>query len=553
MKKIFILLAFFFFFWIALPSIMIVAANILDRLIFPNTILKQSWMIPGFILFIPGLILMILSVIQFRYFSGEFPVSYYPPDKIIQKGLFSLWRHPIYLFATIVVAGLSLIRLSLAFILIVFPVFLAVVSIYTFNEEKGLLKRFGEDYVKYKNRVSLIVPKLHQWLKIPAFFIFKILFRIKVKGKSNLNINPPFFVVAAHRNYLDPFFVSYSIPWPVKYITTYEMFRSSRNKKIFSMLGSIPRKRFTRDMNSVKMIMKALADGHPVGVFPEGGRSWTGDVRPLKTETLEMFMKFRHIPILPVRLEGNYYSWPRWSPGMLKADLNVRIEEPLILDDSFTIEDLDNELLRRITPDAVSEEKFRCRKKQRAGKLSVVIYRCPGCMVMNSLNENKVDRIVCLKCGLQIRIDDKFDLHLELHGIEKKVRIPELYEIIRIKASDLNLSGESCGKNSGRKAIFSSKVMFFREKDDYLIPVNRGLLSLIQDGIVFSDSSGMKLQISFEDLGAVTIESYNKLQFYQPSKGELYQAIPENDSALKWQDAIVVLMEEKGYRIPVTR
>jgi hypothetical protein len=95
--------------------------------------------------------------------------------------------------------------------------------------------------------------------------------------------------------------------------------------------------------------------------------------------------------------------------------------------------------------------------------------------------------------------------------------------------------------------------MFFREKDDYLIPVNRGLLSLIQDGIVFSDNSGMKLQISFEDLGAVTIESYNKLQFYQPSKGELYQAIPENDSALKWQDAIVVLMEEKGYRIPVTR
>jgi 1-acyl-sn-glycerol-3-phosphate acyltransferase len=106
------------------------------------------------------------------------------------------------------------------------------------------------------------------------------------------------------------------------------MFRTKFKRKIFTALGAIPEKRYAPD-RSILFMKKALDLGYPVGVFPSGERSWTGIIQSFKPGTIQMFRRFRHIPVLPVRIEGYYFLWPRWSPCMLKSKTMIYYTGPL--------------------------------------------------------------------------------------------------------------------------------------------------------------------------------------------------------------------------------
>ncbi len=108
MKKTIIIFVYFLLFWIILPFALIKSASLLDKNSFSGFTLPHSCRIIGLVIIIPAFLSLLLSVFQFRKYSKELPVSAIPPDIIIQKGLFSVWRHPIYLFAVITVSALAL-------------------------------------------------------------------------------------------------------------------------------------------------------------------------------------------------------------------------------------------------------------------------------------------------------------------------------------------------------------------------------------------------------------------------------------------------------------
>ena len=101
MKRRLYIIIYFVVFWVIIPGVIFLISAILDRLIFPGIKLTDRWTIPGFILSIPCFLILLLTLYQFRLFSGEYPVSATPPDKIIQRGIFAVWRHPVYLFAQV--------------------------------------------------------------------------------------------------------------------------------------------------------------------------------------------------------------------------------------------------------------------------------------------------------------------------------------------------------------------------------------------------------------------------------------------------------------------
>jgi protein-S-isoprenylcysteine O-methyltransferase Ste14 len=80
--------------------------------------------------------------------------------EVIQKGVFSFVRHPIYLGAILLYLGFILITLSLAslafWVLLVIP-FYIFISKY---EEKILTSYFGQGYLNYKDKVPMLLPKL---------------------------------------------------------------------------------------------------------------------------------------------------------------------------------------------------------------------------------------------------------------------------------------------------------------------------------------------------------------------------------------------------------
>ena len=82
------------------------------------------------------------------------------PDRLITEGLYARIRHPVNL-------GLMLIFLGWYAVLpgiysIIFVVCLITVLVFeTFWEERNLIKKFGKEYLDYRENVGMFIPRRH--------------------------------------------------------------------------------------------------------------------------------------------------------------------------------------------------------------------------------------------------------------------------------------------------------------------------------------------------------------------------------------------------------
>ena len=80
---------------------------------------------------------------------------------VIRKSVFNVVRHPIYLSEILLYCGLLILSISLAgfVVLLMAIVFLHYISRY---EERLLLARFGQEYIKYMQEVPMWIPRLRK-------------------------------------------------------------------------------------------------------------------------------------------------------------------------------------------------------------------------------------------------------------------------------------------------------------------------------------------------------------------------------------------------------
>jgi protein-S-isoprenylcysteine O-methyltransferase Ste14 len=81
------------------------------------------------------------------------------PAIVIEKGVFSWVRHPIYLSELMLYLGLFLISPSLISLGVIFLIFLFLDFVAN-QEEKKLEEKFGRSYSDYRSRVGKWFPKL---------------------------------------------------------------------------------------------------------------------------------------------------------------------------------------------------------------------------------------------------------------------------------------------------------------------------------------------------------------------------------------------------------
>ena len=176
MKKTLLIAAYIAFFWAALPFGLFYSASVLDGSPFQMMLPPTPHRIVGICIAAVSAFLLALSIVQFTRFSRKLPISADPPEIILQNGLFAVWRHPIYLFYTLLFIGIASIIDSRSLLYIVTPVFVMIVGVYIAIEERILTKRFGLKYTGYRKRSSLVLPKLTFIARYPFVFLFKILF-----------------------------------------------------------------------------------------------------------------------------------------------------------------------------------------------------------------------------------------------------------------------------------------------------------------------------------------------------------------------------------------
>jgi protein-S-isoprenylcysteine O-methyltransferase Ste14 len=81
------------------------------------------------------------------------------PDSVVSTGAFRYVRHPLYSAAILFYLGLTISTASLLSLALLVAIFLFYNYIATY-EERLLEIKFGEDYVRYKNRTGKWVPRI---------------------------------------------------------------------------------------------------------------------------------------------------------------------------------------------------------------------------------------------------------------------------------------------------------------------------------------------------------------------------------------------------------
>ncbi len=123
---------------------------------FPNAL------VPGFIRIPIGIVLLVLAgYLAWKGLAIVFGEQRETPG-VIQKNVFGIIRHPIYMSEVLLYLGLLMLSLSLAGfgVLVLAMVFFHLISRY---EEGLLLERFGEEYEQYMRDVPMWLPRL--WKK----------------------------------------------------------------------------------------------------------------------------------------------------------------------------------------------------------------------------------------------------------------------------------------------------------------------------------------------------------------------------------------------------
>jgi protein-S-isoprenylcysteine O-methyltransferase Ste14 len=117
----------------------------------------------GGVLICLGLVLMVATIRLFGTVGEGTLAPWNPPQRLVVRGVYRHVRNPMISGGLLILFDEALLAASLP-ILVLFGVFLVVNAVYIpLVEEAGLVKRFGDDYLTYRQNVPRWIPRLRGW------------------------------------------------------------------------------------------------------------------------------------------------------------------------------------------------------------------------------------------------------------------------------------------------------------------------------------------------------------------------------------------------------
>ncbi len=205
----------------------------------------------------------------------------------------------------------------------------------------------GSSSIQVLPRASLIYQIVSLLIVFP---VFRIIFRGRVFGGTNVPKKGSLVVVANHGSHLDPPFLGHALGRPVSFMAKAELFKIPFIGSIIRSCGAYPVQRGASDRQAIRIATERLIEGWAIGVFLDGTRQRNGRVNaPLHGAAL--LSARSGSPLLPVAIVNSHRalgpgnSFPRLVP------VTLRIGEPIPPPKSRKkndLQDTSNELKRKI-------------------------------------------------------------------------------------------------------------------------------------------------------------------------------------------------------------
>jgi 1-acyl-sn-glycerol-3-phosphate acyltransferase len=163
-------------------------------------------------------------------------------------------------------------------------------------------------------------------------------FSLRTEGYDNIPKRGTALLIANHQSFLDPLAVGLAARRHLTYLARKTLFTGNKLfGRFLESVNCVPVDQEGVATEGLKITIGELKKGKAVLVFPEGERTPTGQMLPLKPG-IHLIIKRAMAPIIPVGIAGAYDAYPRtaaypkWSPIFLpanKACVAVSVGKPL--------------------------------------------------------------------------------------------------------------------------------------------------------------------------------------------------------------------------------
>ncbi|MDP2388967.1 MAG: 1-acyl-sn-glycerol-3-phosphate acyltransferase, partial [Acidobacteriota bacterium] len=141
-----------------------------------------------------------------------------------------------------------------------------------------------------------------------------LLGRTHVTGLDKLPRDGAFIICPNHQSFVDPLFVSGSLPYRVWrdlfYVGAVEYFETPFTRWVARTINLVPVDADSNLVPAMKAGAFGLSHGKVLVLFPEGERSIDGTVKKFK-KGAPILAQHLGVPIVPVAIKGVYEIWPR--------------------------------------------------------------------------------------------------------------------------------------------------------------------------------------------------------------------------------------------------
>jgi len=173
--------------------------------------------------------------------------------------------------------------------------------------------------------------RLHWFSYAWSWLIMKTIFSpVTVSGLDKIDTSKPHVYAANHGSALDI---------PVLYVDLPFQFRIAFKKELLSypVVGwqlkrsgqiCIDQQNPSHSISSIRAALKGLKGGMPLVIFPEGGRTSDGEIKPFLPGAFFLAIKAQ-VDVVPVALVGTYELLPMDTYHIKCRPLEMRVGEPI--------------------------------------------------------------------------------------------------------------------------------------------------------------------------------------------------------------------------------
>ncbi len=161
--------------------------------------------------------------------------------------------------------------------------------------------------------------------------VIRSLFSVDIKGIENIPEKGAGVLLSNHTSFLDSIILGVFPKRHIWFMAKNSEYKGPVLTWALKRARAFPVRRYANDVQAVRNALRIIQEGHILGIYPEGERTWVNTLLPFRNGTLRLVLALGR-PVIPVGISGAYELMPRWTSSIEKSPVKIRIGEPFMPD-----------------------------------------------------------------------------------------------------------------------------------------------------------------------------------------------------------------------------